>query len=100
MRRDKVLKNAREYASYIRTEELHRPCAQQDALERKKQLVGLVRAAMDTGQVRQGDANSAAGLLLSATDHFIHPAFIASHLLEDKKADFKQLLDVLIKELA
>lgn len=100
MRRDKVLKNAREYASYIRTEELRRPCAQQDALQRKEQLVGLVQAAMDTGQIRQGDSRSVAGLLLSATDHFIHPAFIASHVLEDKKNDFKQLLHVLIRGLA
>lgn len=100
MRRDKVLKNAKEYASYMRTEELHRPCAQHDALERKEQLVGLVRAAMDAGQLRRDDAHSVAGLLLSATDHFIHPAFIASHALEDKKTDFNRLLDALIKGLA
>lgn len=96
LRRDKVLSNASEYASYIRTEELGRPCAQQDALERKYQLIKLIEEAMHAGEMRKSEPVIVADVLFAAADHFIHPAFVASHAVHDKSTEFERLLHVVL----
>lgn len=99
MRREKSLNNAGEYESYIRTEELHRPCAQQDALERRKQLADLSKQAMDAGEFAYDRPEHIVELLFNACDHFVHPAFIANHANQDKSENFKQILEILTRGL-
>ena len=99
LRREKVLSDSSEYAAYIHTEELARQCAQNDALERKRQLTVLVKEGLQDGMFKD-DSEKIVNLLFNTADHFIHPAFIASHAEIDKQKDFAYMLDVVLEGLS
>lgn len=100
LHREKALNEGGAYLSYINTEQLERPCAQEDAIERKRQLVALVTDAMAAEEFRQQDPEKVAVLLFDATDHFTHPAFIIGHAKNDMTASLAELLNVLLAGLS
>jgi len=98
-KREKVRLDPELYKSFEAGSDLGKPYIQEHLGNVVRQMTTLVQEAMAAGQLRRGDPERAAAILLAAGAAFHHPRMVAQFLHVDREPLLRQTMETVLKGL-
>lgn len=99
MKREKVLKESALFDSFEISAHRKSEVIAAHLKNSRGQLTDMVGAALESGEIREGDPAAIAGLLFESTLAFHHPRFVLEHASKNREKDLKDLIQVLLAGL-
>lgn len=99
MKREKVLKESALFDSFELSAQRKSEVISAHLKNSRGQLVDMVRMAMASGEMREGDPAGIAGLLFESTLAFHHPRFVFEQASKNREKDLRALVQVLLAGL-
>ena len=100
MKREKILQDPELCKAFDLAAESQKPFIAAHLKNLHDILSGLVKAAMDAGEIGEDSPEKVTQLLLDATRGFVHPKLVLEFLGEDREPALKSILKVVFEGLS
>jgi AcrR family transcriptional regulator len=100
MKREKILQDPELYKAFNMAAESKKPFIAAHLKNLHDLLLGLVKAAIDAGEIDKNPPEKITQILFDATRGFVHPKLVLEFLEEDREPALKSILRMVFKGLS
>lgn len=99
MKVEKVMHEPELFKAFNFSAQIEKPFVKQHMATMHRQLETIITQAMDANLIAKDDVKKIVSLFFEGTIGFHHPALVANHVGEDREAELRVILDVLLNGL-